>query len=181
MAVAVSGGRVRRPYKRPNKKATRRPYQKAIPECHTRRPYQKATPPGQTPPGQTPPAQVHAEIHTGCQNTCWDTPPPPLTSWTEWMTHACENITPPPLIPKLAIVVLGVRYEPLNSNLPYKFEHAVAFLLFSYKRLCTVAFGICPHISYAVRGKKYKMYSSPLNLRISQKHIKNAHVKMDTM
>ena len=27
--------------------------------------------------------------------------------------------------------------------LPEKCEHVVAFLLFSYKRICTVAFGIC--------------------------------------
>ena len=46
------------------------------------------------------------------------------------------------LIPKLTIVVLGVHYEPLNSNEPEKCERVVAFLLFSYKRICTVAFGI---------------------------------------
>ena len=42
--------------------------------------------------------------------------------------------------PKLAIVVFGVHYE-LETAINLKGEHVVAFLLFSYKRLCTVAFG----------------------------------------
>ena len=46
------------------------------------------------------------------------------------------------LIPKLAMLVLGVHYEPSNSNWPKKCEHIVEFLLISYKRPCTVAFGI---------------------------------------
>ena len=37
---------------------------------------------------------------------------------------------------------IGVHYETLSSNQPYKCEHFVAFLLFSYKRLCTVALRI---------------------------------------
>ena len=46
------------------------------------------------------------------------------------------------LIPKLTMLTLRVHYEPLNSNWSEKCECAVEFLLFSYKRLCTVAFGI---------------------------------------
>ena len=54
------------------------------------------------------------------------------------------------LIPKLAILVLGVHYEPLNSNELLKCECIVAFLLFSYKRLCTVAFEIRHDLSTTV-------------------------------
>ena len=43
------------------------------------------------------------------------------------------------LISKLAMLTLSVHCEPL------KYEHIVEFLLFSCKRLCTVAFGICSH------------------------------------
>ena len=46
------------------------------------------------------------------------------------------------LIPKLAMLDLGVHYEPSNSNQPQKYEWVVKFLLFCYKRLCTVAFEI---------------------------------------
>ena len=40
------------------------------------------------------------------------------------------------------MLVLGVHYEPSNSNQPQKCEHVVKFLLFCYKHLCPVAFGI---------------------------------------
>ena len=42
----------------------------------------------------------------------------------------------------MAILILRVHYELLNSNQPLKCDHVVDFLLLSHKRLCTVALGI---------------------------------------
>ena len=46
------------------------------------------------------------------------------------------------LIPKLAMLTLGVHYEPLNSNSTWKCECVVEFLLVYCKDNCTVHFGI---------------------------------------
>ena len=40
------------------------------------------------------------------------------------------------------MLILSVHYKPSQQHLAKKCEHVVEFLLFSYKRLCTVAFGI---------------------------------------
>ena len=45
------------------------------------------------------------------------------------------------LNPKLAVVTLSVHYKSLNNDYSKKCERLVEFLLFSYKRLCTMAFG----------------------------------------
>ena len=44
--------------------------------------------------------------------------------------------------PEIGDTHFSLNYELLNSNQPLKCEHVVEFLLFSYKRLCTVSFGI---------------------------------------
>ena len=46
------------------------------------------------------------------------------------------------LIPKMVMLTLRVHCEPLKSNWSKKCECVVEFLFFSYKRLCTVTFGI---------------------------------------
>ena len=45
-------------------------------------------------------------------------------------------------IPKCTKLTLRVHYEPLNSNRSEKCECFMEYLLFSYKRLCTVTLGI---------------------------------------
>ena len=51
-------------------------------------------------------------------------------------------------IPKLVMLTLRTHYEPLNSNWSKKFGCVVEFLFFSYKRLCTVNFGIRTQSGY---------------------------------
>ena len=54
-------------------------------------------PPHQLRPINSPAAYILLVGHVTCK-ACWDTAPNPPPPWTEFLTHACENITFPQLL-----------------------------------------------------------------------------------
>ena len=56
----------------------------------------------------------------GClPKECWDTPP---SKWTEFLTHACENITFPQLLLRAVIINFA-------GNIPHKMIQSVTVLI----------------------------------------------------